>query len=143
MRQCYGIEMPEYYCRYKGGMWAVVGSGQERFSLNSVRYPDEWVPVMFGQAYYAYRKLCSPLNDPHLDNPLDNKFLDLWYAMMKFRNRIGHTYYSEEDVFDYRTFQGFHKAASAVLRDYLWKMQEVKQSLLHPDGDVFPIAPEK
>ena len=132
MRQCFGIEMPDYYCVFKKDVWALVETREERVSLNSVRYPDLWVPVMFGQAYYAYCAMSLPSSNPHLDHSLGQGFLDVWYRLLQYRNMIGHSFYREEDCFDYQKFQGFHNSVSEFFCNYLWQMQDIKKSLLSP-----------
>ena len=45
---------------------------------------------------------------------------------------IGHSFYREEDCFDYQKFQGFHNSVSEFFCNYLWQMQDIKKSLLSP-----------
>ena len=50
MRHKYGIEMPEFFARFKPRCWVTVRTPEQEIKLNACKYPDRWAPVMLGQA---------------------------------------------------------------------------------------------
>ena len=141
MRQRFGIEMPEYYRRYKKNYRAVV-RGKKGFEvgLNKCRYPDQWVPLMFGEAYYAYKTLCEADGDaeqPRFE-PIGENFLSLWENLLDVRNSAGHAQYKQEDIIDYKKFQGQYSSFMAMVNGYLLKLMEIK-SLMKGEPDCIGI----
>ena len=136
MRSRFGIEMPEYFNRFKPGCQAVVESGKSQkgrsvsIPLNACRYPDRLVPVMLGQSYYAFCAMSNPGASPGVDNPFPPEFFQCWKTLVDNRNVAGHAQYEDTDLFDYRKFKAFHSAFSSILFKYLRQMEEIKTSLL-------------
>ena len=129
MRQGFGIEMPEYFCRFKRDCKAVV-RGKKGFEvgLNKCKYPDKWVPLMFGEAYYAYKTLCDPNGEkeqPHFE-PIGDNFLSLWNNLLDVRNSAGHAQYEPEDIVDYVKFQSQYSSFMAMVNSYLKKLMDIK-----------------
>lgn len=129
MRQLYGIEMPEYFARFKPGCWAKVQTPRQEVKLNAVTSPDKWVPVMFGQAMYAYLEVCNPFSSPHIDEPLGDEFMSLWKILLDCRNITDHAQYNPESIMNYPLFKEQYGAFSRILEKYLWKMMDIKNKL--------------
>ena len=129
MRQLYGIEMPEYFARFKHGCRVSVQTPNQEVKLNAVTWPDKWVPVMFGQAMYAYEEVCKPFSFPSIEEPLGDEFLNLWKALVRCRNITDHAQYDPESIMNYPLFQKQYGAFSQILEKYLWKMMNIKDRL--------------
>ena len=135
MRFNCGIEMPEYYLGFKRGTIAYITTGTDgRVALNACEYPDKWVPVMLGPAYYAYRSMSQRIGGYCLTDRMGDAFLNEWYNMIKYRNMVSHADYSDEDFFGYEEFSSFFRSFSSILQDYLWKMESIGQSLRTGNG---------
>ena len=135
MRFKCGIEMPEYYCKFKRGTIAYIKTGIEgKVALNACEYPDKWVPVMLGQAYYAYKSMSERKGEYCLTDRMGAAFLNEWYKMIKYRNMVSHADYSDEDFFGYEEFSDFYRTFSSILQDSLWKMESIGQTLRNGEG---------
>ncbi|MBQ1866018.1 MAG: hypothetical protein II151_03750 [Bacteroidales bacterium] len=135
MRSRFGIEMPEFFTRFKPGCQAVVESGEPQgrrtkpIPLNARNHHDKWKPVMLGQAYYAFCAMSTPGASPGVDNPFPPEFFQCWKTLVDNRNVASHAQYEDTDLFDYRKFRAFHSAFSSILSRYLWLMEDIKVSM--------------
>lgn len=130
MRQQYGIEMPEYFARFKPKCWASVITGDgTKVSLNLVKHPDVWVAPMFGQSMYAYEAMSAPLANPGIPDPLDGAFMSLWKVLLDCRNTSDHAQLEPDQIMNYPLFFKQYNAFSQILDKYLWKMMEIKNRL--------------
>lgn len=130
MRQKYGIEMPEYFARFKPKCWATVQTPKQEIKLNACAYPDRWLPVMFGQAMYAYDAMTQPLANPMIENSMGEQFMQLWKELVKYRNISDHAQYDPECIMNYHLFSSQYEAFSMMLRLYLGKMMSIKAELM-------------
>lgn len=135
MRFNCGIEMPKYYRKFKRGTIAYIKTRTDgRVALNACEYPDKWVPIMLGPAYYAYRSMSERNGEYYLTDRMGEAFLNEWYHMIKYRNMVSHADYSDEDYFGYEAFSDFFLTFSSILENSLWKMECIGQSLRTGNG---------
>ena len=128
MRQYFGIEMPEYYRKFKRDCMAKVRTPKE-VSLNACEYPDRLKFVTLGNAYHAYKTMCDPYDIYKMPEMIGGSFLDDWNRIANMRNDIDHPDYYEEDFFGYTEFRRFHSVFISILRDSLWKMEAIGDAL--------------
>ncbi len=130
MRLQYGIEMPEYFARFKPKCWASVITGDgTKVSLNMVKHPDVWVPPMFGQSMYAYEAMSAPFANPGIPDPLDGAFMSLWKVLLDCRNTSDHAQLDPEQIMNYPLFVKQYNAFTQILEKYLGKMMDIKNIL--------------
>lgn len=135
MRFNCGIEMPEYYFKYKHGFFAEIPLGENgKVALNACKYPDKWVDLKLGQAYYAYKSMIKGHGKYRLTDIMGSSFLNEWYNVIKGRNHVSHANYTHEDFFGYKEFSSFFRSFSSILKDSLWKMESIGQSLRTGNG---------
>lgn len=136
MRQYSGIEMPEYYRKFKRNCYVSVRTPKESVPLNACEYPDRLKPVMIGKAYYAYRTMCDGAGPYRMPERIGGRFLEDWSRMADMRNDIDHADFYEEDFFGFDEFRQFHAVFSSILSDSLWKMEAIGDALRR--GDELP-----
>ena len=129
MRQYRGIEMPEYYRRFKRDCYVNIRTPKEAVALNACEYPDRLKPVMIGRAYHAYRTMCDAAGPYRMPERIGGCFLEDWSRMKDMRNDIDHADLYEEDFFGYHEFREFHSVFSSILQDSLWKMEAIGDAL--------------
>lgn len=126
MRQLYGIEMPQYYARFKPNCWAIVRTPREDIKLNAVKHPDLLKPTMFGQALYAYEEMCR---NGMIQASFGDAFLALWRILHQCRNTNDHAQYDPDRIMNYPRFVQQYDAFSQVLKNYLGRMMAIKDEL--------------
>ena len=136
MRQYSGIEMPEYYRKFKRDCYVSIRTPREDIALNACEYSDRLKPVMMGRAYYAYRTMCDGSGPYRMPERIGGRFLEDWSRMKNMRNGVGHAVYYDEDFFGFYEFREFHSVFSSILRDSLWKMEAIGDALRR--GDALP-----
>ena len=137
MRRHFGIEMPEYYRKFKKECHAVVQTRRESVSLNACEYPDRLKFVMLGHAFYAYKEMCSHFGRYQMPEVIGGRFLDDWSRIVSIRNQINHPDYYEDDFFGYYEFRDFHAVFTSILKDSLWKMEAIGEALRK--GEELPV----
>ena len=145
MRQCCGIDMPLYYCKYCDdySVRAVVETRHgRRIRLNERKSPksnqDALKTIPLGDAYYALEAMKDESEGFLKEYKFlySRKFLDAWRVLFDFRNRTAHTgeLLSREEL--KRNLEQFK-----VFLDYMPNLFEIKKELA-PDDYVDDLIPE-
>lgn len=129
MRQHVGIEMPEFYRKYKQGCEVYVTTRKASVPLNAWQYPDRLRFVMLGNAFHAYKVMCDRYGPYQMPERMGSSFLEEWYQMVSLRNTIDHPDYYEDDFFGYQEFRRFHEVFTSILQNSLWKMEAIGSAL--------------
>ena len=142
MRQGCGIEMPEWYNKYKPRFRARVQTGELRrepqyISVNSDKEHNGVLqPLMLGKAYYAYRNMSDPGANPGIPREMGNSFLDKWNRIIEVRNPGEHTALpsvtgeGEYERLDFEDFCAVYEAFSSILSEDLLKLLDIKTELM-------------
>lgn len=126
MRRCLGIPMPEYYRQFCPTGRAEVKTGRDHVvDLNEYRQ-GRLQPLSIGDAFYAYKEMCTGRCAHKIPYPLGSGFMDNWYVLMRVRNRGFHAQYEEEDMVDFYRFREYIEAFKNLTMNYLSAMQEIK-----------------
>lgn len=143
MRQGCGIEMPQWYGRFKPNFTARIPAGEltgrvQYISVNSDKNHDcNLQPVMLSKAYYAYRDMTRPGADPGIPREMSDAFMERWRTIYTIRNAGEHTalptMYGDPDGdykrLDFNMFSEIHSAFSAILAEDLKTLLDVKVRL--------------
>lgn len=140
MRMHLGIEMPEYYRKFKKDFFAIVKLDKGTVALNACEYPDRLKPVMTGQAFMAYRAICEENGPYRMKDRMGPRFIEEWYTLAKLRNKVSHAEYELRDRFGLYDFMLYFKDFSSVLRRSLWKMEALAEAL--KKGEDLPVFAE-
>ena len=131
MREFIGVEMPRYYCKKCPGYVKSVQTQYKNISLNSPNkdsedyYALQTIPL--GEAYVALDILKAEDNIRFFKKYpwlYDNDFLDAWWKLSKFRNKMAHI----GEIIDADTLEDNFEYFLTFL-EYLPYMIEAKKQL--------------
>lgn len=144
MRAFCGIEMPEYYCKFRPGFDddADVEYKNKRIRLNEHKDPRSPIDVLrsisLGDAYYALKQLKEEDDSGFFDDYpwlSDKKFLESWRILFHYRNRMAHI----GEIIDADTLKDNYKQFLTFL-SFMPNILEVKKELA-PDEYVEELTP--
>lgn len=131
MREFIGVEMPRYYCKKCPGYVKSVQTQYKNISLNSPNkdsedyYALQTIPL--GEAYVALDILKAEDNIRFFKKYpwlYDNDFLDAWWKLSKFRNKMAHI----GEIIDADTLE-YNFEYFLTFLEYLPYMIEAKKQL--------------
>lgn len=129
MRLYLGIEMPEYYRKYKKGVFVSVQTEKENVKLNACVFPDILKPVPIGKAYCAYMVLCDPAGSYRMEDRMGQRFLNEWAHLVGQRNKVDHAEFEVCDFYGPEKFLQYFSCFSSFLKNSLLKMESIGEAL--------------
>lgn len=143
MRQALGIDMPEWYNRFRPKFTARVRTGEKgkrpvEISLNSDKNRDGVLrSLTLGDAFYAYRAMAAPGAYPGIRGAMGEEFMRNWNTIFSLRNAGNHTPLptvsgpegEKYQRLDFGQFVSVHQAFSSILSDDLQTLLRIKTEL--------------
>lgn len=131
MRAYMGVEMPDYYCKYKPFYKCNVTAGRKTVMLNlhpmGAEDPNLLATISLGDAYHVFGELKEGRGKEFFSKYSwlnDRRFLNVWKSLFDFRNRVAHI----GEIIDAKTLEENYEQFFVFLEYMPW-ISKLKQEL--------------